>query len=180
MNHAAAPPGLCGCCADNDAQCFCAKATVAPCVAYGANYVLAVHGADVSSTECACCAPCCAHCMLDAALPVGIQLGGGPAYLQLPAVACLLRAQHRATVIDREPCLVACCIELCCGPCSLTQVHRTLHQKMGRSGHPLYEPSVSVLGLIAKPSLLLASDADYATAAPLDTNSMMPGPSYAY
>jgi Cys-rich protein (TIGR01571 family) len=171
MSYAPVPPGLCGCCADADAQCFCIKATVAPCAAYGENYTLAVHGANPSSAGCACCAPCCAHCLLDAALPIGIQLGSGPAYLQLPALACLLRAQHRATIIHMEPCPVACCIELCCGPCSLTQVHRTLRQQMGTSGNARYTPSVGVLGLVKR------LDPDYAEmgllAPPPGANSML-------
>lgn len=149
-------PQLCDCCADGDARCFCAQATVAPCVAYGTNYSHAVHGPNASGGGCApCCAPCCAHCMLDAALPVGIQLGSGPSFLQVPVGGFMLRAQQRAAIIEGESCPLACCIELFCAPCSLTQVHRTLRAQMPFPGPgsstPIYVPSVAVLGLVKRP-----------------------------
>jgi hypothetical protein len=119
---------------------------VAPCVAYGNNYTLAIHGSKSTSPECDCCAPCCAHCILDAALPTAINLGGCSSFCSIPVGGCLLRAQHRLAVLEHENYISAFAAELCCGPCSLTQVYRELKRQ-----NVTYDKATSVLGFISHP-----------------------------
>jgi Cys-rich protein (TIGR01571 family) len=158
-------PGLCSCCEDGDACCFCAKATFLPCAAYGDNYSTAVHGPGHSCTA-SCYAPCCAHCLLDAALPASVSLCAAPAYLQVPVGAFMLRTQQRINVLLDESYLTACCLELFCGPCSMTQVHLALRGEMVADTTLRFKSSASFLGFVTHP------DSPGAPATPLTLQSM--------
>jgi len=148
---ATATVGLDGCCDDAATACCCIGACLCPQIAYGCNYAKAIH----SPEDVACCCPCIAHSLADAALPTAMHFAcpTTTAALSLP-LGCCLRVTHRRAVLaayrlqlKQRPLWQDALIEFCCWGCSMAQVSRLIDSQPGSR----LTTTSSVLGTLSLP-----------------------------
>ena len=144
--------GLDGCCDDAATACCCVGACLCPQIAYGFNYAKAIR----SPEDVACCCPCLAHGVVDAALPTAMHFAcpTATAALSLP-LGCCLRVTHRRAVLaayhpqpnKQRPLWQDALIEFCCWGCSMVQVSRLIDSQPGLR----LTSTSSVLGTLSLP-----------------------------